>query len=896
MGRDLFGRRLGFGLFVFVTAAALTPAVARAQTAPSGSADSPPPAVTPPQVLEHVDAVYPLALLARGIEATVIVTITVERDGSVSNPAIAESGGPEFDEAALSAVRGFRFMPALKNGQAVRARIKMPFHFAPGPHTPADAETPPPVQSDKNKQHSDQIETRPSPGQPPATKKTSQKQGETKPGPRPETPQDINEGVAFPHGISEPGKPIEIHVQGRPNPPRLGGSDFRFDRRVLNAAPHPSAGDMLRVAPGVTVMHPEGDAVAQRIALRGFDADHGQDIAFSAGGIPINQASHLHGQGYADLGGIIPETVRSLRVLEGVYDPRQGDFAVAGSVDYDLAVPDRGRRISLGYGAFNTARVLALWAPENAAQETFGAAVFRTSDGFGDHLRGSLQGAATGQYRAELPGDVVAIVHLSAHAARASLAGVLRRADIQSGAVDFYGAYDDPSVRSQSAAASRAQLGITLEHIADDGTLLSGLVWLSRADFRIRQNFTGYTQRSRTHPEWAGRGDLIEQENHDTSLGGRFLYRGRRAEWLDNRLGTQLFLGADLRAGFIDQAQNLLAAPQNETWDQRVDAEIRKSDIGAWGDFLISASRFARVRAGVRADLLTFDVDDRLGNFIPAFQQQTHIQGFRRTAAGIAWGPRLSAESDPLPWLRVHAAYGQGYRSPQARQLEEGESAPFAKVHSYELGARFSREPSLSLTATLYETRLSYDLAFDAGEGRLERIGPTTRRGAVLYFSAQPSPSFTASLSATYVHATLDAPPPATADNPTPPYTSGQQLPFVPPLTLRTDVAYTRELFALRGETVTLQAGYGATFLSPRPLPYGQFAQPVFLLDASIALRRSFLEIGVDATNLFNAQYADSEYAFVSDFRSRPIPSYLPARHIAAGPPLSVLGHITLHL
>lgn len=178
----------------------------------------------------------------------------------------------------------------------------------------------------------------------------------------------------------------------------------------------------------------------------------------------------------------------------------------------------------------------------------------------------------------------------------------------------------------------------------------------------------------------------------------------------------------------------------------------------------------------------------------------------------------------------------------------------------------------------------------------MERIGPTTRRGAVLFFNAQPTPDFFASISATYVHATLDAPPPATADNPSPPYIEGQFLPFVAPLTLRSDLSYSRPLFEIRHHPLALRAGAGATFLSPRPLPYGQYAQPVFLADASLAFTWDFLEIGVDATNILNAQYADSEYAFVSNFKTKSIPSFVPARHIAAGPPLSVLGHITLNL
>jgi outer membrane receptor protein involved in Fe transport len=298
----------------------------------------------------------------------------------------------------------------------------------------------------------------------------------------------------------------------------------------------------------------------------------------------------------------------------------------------------------------------------------------------------------------------------------------------------------------------------------------------------------------------------------------------------------------------------------------------------------------------MRADLLLFDVDDRLGNFIPAAQNQTHIEGFRRTAAGIAWGPRAMLEVDALPWLRFHAGYGEGYRSPQGRQLEEGETAPFAKVRSYEAGARMTGPGHVAITAALYETRLSSDLVFEATEARLERIGPTTRRGVTVYMTASPIEGFMASTSATYVQATLDSPPPATPDNPSPPYTEGQALPFVPPVVIRADLSYDRDLFKIRGEPLKLHAGYGATFLSPRPLPYNQESQAVFLVDAAVSVRRTFLEIGIDAVNLLNAQYADTELFFVSHWPTRDVPSYLPARHISAGPPLSILGHVTLHL
>lgn len=57
----------------------------------------------------------------------------------------------------------------------------------------------------------------------------------------------------------------------------------------------------------------EGPAVAHNYMLRGFDAEHGQDIEFRVGGLPINVPSHIHGQSYADLGFLISETIHDFK-------------------------------------------------------------------------------------------------------------------------------------------------------------------------------------------------------------------------------------------------------------------------------------------------------------------------------------------------------------------------------------------------------------------------------------------------------------------------------------------------------------------------------------------------------------------------------------------------------
>src|SRR5690606_33528847 len=125
-----------------------------------------------------------------------------------------------------------------------------------------------------------------------------------------------------------------------------------------------------------------------------------------------------------------------------------------------------------------------------------------------------------------------------------------------------------------------------------------------------------------------------------------------------------------------------------ETWDERADAAITGADVGAWLDLDLRITDYVRLRGGVRGDALFYDVDDRLGNFIPGGRPDSYLVGYRRSAFGVAAGPRASIEVRPIEPLALMIAYGEGYRSPQARQLVDGERAPFTKVRSGDVGFR----------------------------------------------------------------------------------------------------------------------------------------------------------------------------------------------------------------
>src|SRR5205823_6617167 len=113
------------------------------------------------------------------------------------------------------------------------------------------------------------------------------------------------------------------------------------------------------------------------------------------------ESGNLHGNGYADTHFIIPELVHRLRVLEGPFDPHQGNYAVAGSADYELGLEKRGLTAKYTGGSFGTQRMLLTWGPASESHGTLAGAEIARSDGFGQN-RGWNRATAMGQYEGKL--------------------------------------------------------------------------------------------------------------------------------------------------------------------------------------------------------------------------------------------------------------------------------------------------------------------------------------------------------------------------------------------------------------------------------------------------------------------------------------------------------------
>jgi len=85
-------------------------------------------AMAVPRRITDVKPVYPADAMAKGVRGIVVVDITVDGSGRVSNAQVVRSI-PELDQAALDAVRGWVFEPTRLNGEPVSLVLTVTVNF-----------------------------------------------------------------------------------------------------------------------------------------------------------------------------------------------------------------------------------------------------------------------------------------------------------------------------------------------------------------------------------------------------------------------------------------------------------------------------------------------------------------------------------------------------------------------------------------------------------------------------------------------------------------------------------------------------------------------------------------------------------------------------------------------
>lgn len=646
--------------------------------------------------------------------------------------------------------------------------------------------------------------------------------------------------------------------------PAQSAAEVTLGRDILDAAPRTAAVDLLRAVPGLVASQHSGEGKAHQLFLRGFDALHGQDVELDVAGLPVNEVSHIHALGYADLNFVIPEVVQSLEVTEGSYRAAQGDFAVAGTVRLNLGVEEPGVHLAGTLGQYGQRRLVATVRPGDD-EGTFAAVELGEGKGYGAQ-RGFGRASLLAQASLK-PGEGFTVRALGgSYVARFDSPGVVREDDLQTGRSDFFSA----ALTRQGGTASRHQLlvGVDLPRKGNGRTKLEVFGVLS--DLRLRNNFTGFRVDER--------GDGLEQTNSGTTLGAKAEHR-RSVTAFSRPVTLELGLGA--RRDSVEQTQRRYRESDGTFFSDEIDASFTQTDVWGWAEAKLPLGRWA-FRLGGRADALGVEVFDALAFRDPRFYDG---QGYSRSAFGVHLGAKAGVEyalgDTPDAW-RLFASYGDGFRSPQARSLAEGERAPFVSVRGAELGTRRDGE-RWAAQLSLFGSQVDNDFFFDHTVGTTVYTGETLRSGISGALQARPLPGLTAALSATVAHAYVTA--------------TDTLLPYFAPVVARADVGWERPLeWSWLGTGTTFSVGTGLTFLGPRPLPFDERSQTVFLADAQLEVRRGEVGVRLEVKNVLDARWRDGEFVYSSRFDPDSAASLVPARHFTAGPPRQASLTLEVHL
>jgi TonB family protein len=286
---------------------------------------------------------YPKQALEQRLEASVGLVLKIDASGAVVEARVIAPAGHGFDEAALAAAREFIFEPAKRAGVPIASTVHFDYEF----HLPPEIPVPPP------------------PAPAPATA-------------APSAPP------AAPSGATPPAFGASAIVMR----PLSAASSFAVRDRDFALRPIGSVQDILRVTPGLVLVQHSGGGKANQYFIRGFDADHGTDLALSIDGIPINLVAHAHGQGFSDTNFIIPEVVERVEITKGPYFASQGDFATGGAIN--LVSRNELEQSSVGFGSSGSPghgaagyRALVIASPKlEGVKSTFAADISRSNGPF----------------------------------------------------------------------------------------------------------------------------------------------------------------------------------------------------------------------------------------------------------------------------------------------------------------------------------------------------------------------------------------------------------------------------------------------------------------------------------------------------------------------------------
>ncbi|MBL6455470.1 TonB-dependent receptor [Belnapia sp. T6] len=635
-----------------------------------------------------------------------------------------------------------------------------------------------------------------------------------------------------------------------PAPP-AAASEVRVTAGTLAARPIARIGEALEAAPGLVVTQHSGEGKANQYFLRGFNLDHGTDLAISVDGMPVNLPTHAHGQGYADLNFLIPEMLGGMEVRKGPYAADDGDFATAGSLR--LSLLDRVERpyLQATGGSFGYWRGLAAGSVALGRGTLLGAGEVATYDGpwqRPDALR-RLNGML--RYTEGTEGDGFSLTAMG-YANRWHATDQIPARGVSEGLLSRFGTLDP----TDGGRAERYSLSTRWARTGALGTT-SVTAYAIRSTLDLWNNFT-YRLDDPVN------GDQFQQQDRRWILGGAII---QSVPWrlLDGAATTRFGLQTrhdDIRLALLRTAGR---APLSTIRADRVE----EHSLGLFTDTAWRPVPWLRLTAGARADWVGGRVrSDTAENSGSAGQWIASPKG------GLALGPWWGTEF----FLNAASGYhSNDLRGATIRLDPTDRLTPLSRVpllvraKGAEIGVLTRPAEGFESRLALFVLELGSEILFLGDAGTTEPSRASRRIGLewLNRWQATPRLAFDADLAATRARFTERDP-------------AGPYIPGAPNLVLAAGLTY--------DEGVGWFGGARLRYFGARPLTEdnSQRSRATALVNARLGYRfANGLRMQLEAFNLFDSKASQIDYFYASRLPGEPAEG-VPDRHTHPAEPLAL--------
>jgi outer membrane receptor protein involved in Fe transport len=631
-------------------------------------------------------------------------------------------------------------------------------------------------------------------------------------------------------------------------PPVSASSEVFIPGRDFELRPHGRPADILRLIPGFVISQHQGGGKAEQYFLRGFDADHGTDVALFVDGLPVNLRSHAHGQGYADLHFLIPETVQRLDGFKGPYFVEYGDFATAGAVNFVLRDLVEENYAEASGGSFGTMRYLTLLSPTRDALKTLIAAEYYRSDGPFEHPNGYNRFNILGKAKGTLVEGMDLSVWASYYWASWHGSGEIPVRAVRAGLLSRFGAIDP----NEGGQTQRLNLNADWAWRLDEAQTIAVRGYGSYYTLDLFNNFTFFL----TDPV---NGDEINQRDRRLLAGINAQYQHQSKPFGVSLIST---------AGFqyrIDTPRVILGTSiQRHQTGRTQDVSIVEQSYSPFVKFDFVPVPWLRFVTGARGDIFTYNVSTRV-NTTGADTNGYVAKARPNVKANLVLGPWWDTE--------LFANAGTGYHSNDARAVVADPTlTALPTALGYEFGLRTKIIPRVEMSATYWFLNLASELVFVGDEGTTEARGPSHRQGFEFAMRAKLLDWLTFSGDVTSSHATFD---------------TGGAVALAPLVTSRADLT-ARFPFGLA-------ASFAMRYLADRWADEDrtQTARGYLLFDFTARYRYKWIEAFFSIENLTNTDWREAQFFFTSRLAGEPAGG-VPDIHYTAGTPRSFTGGLAL--